>query len=526
MNEEAKLRIGLVGMGRWGRNHARVLHGLGVLHAVCDAALEARERAKEQFPGVKICSSVEEMDELPLDGVVIASSAVTHEALVERFLRQGKHVFVEKPLGLNVEHSRDLVELARQSRRVLQVGHILEYHSARRAIAEQLASGKLGALLSARMIRVNLGTIRDVEDVIFSFAPHDIAFALDLAGGRLPESVSCSGFDLFRRGLSDTAALVLQFGAPSPLSVQITVSWMEPRKEHRTILAGTKGALEWNDTPGFRGLTYFPLNLELDGTPRVSAGPQESIPLAEGEPLVDELKDFLNCIRSGAAPRADGASGLAVLSVLDAAQQSMKLKKEVNLIMDKKTDYFVHQTAIVDEGAVIGEGTRIWHFSHVMGGARIGRNCVLGQNCFVASNSSIGDGAHVQNNVSVYERVIIEEDAFVGPSAVFTNVKHPRGFVNRKDSYDETRVCKGASIGANATVVCGSTIHEYAFVAAGAVVSRDVPAHALVAGVPARRIGWVCRCGETLHLNSEGEATCHRCRDQYRKTESGLELKP
>ncbi|MHC4472498.1 MAG: acyltransferase, partial [Planctomycetota bacterium] len=176
-------------------------------------------------------------------------------------------------------------------------------------------------------------------------------------------------------------------------------------------------------------------------------------------------------------------------------------------------EYFAHETAHVDDGAVVGEGTRIWHFCHVMGGARLGRGCVLGQNVFVAGDVAIGHNVKIQNNVSVYEGVTLEDDVFCGPSMVFTNVTNPRSHVSRKDEFRETRVGRGATLGANCTVVCGHDVGEYAFVAAGAVVTRDVGPHSLVAGVPARHIGWMCGCGERLPLDPApvGEAACSRC---------------
>jgi UDP-2-acetamido-3-amino-2,3-dideoxy-glucuronate N-acetyltransferase len=170
---------------------------------------------------------------------------------------------------------------------------------------------------------------------------------------------------------------------------------------------------------------------------------------------------------------------------------------------------FVHPSAIVDEPADIGEGTRIWHFCHVMTGAKIGGGCVLGQNVYVGGRAVLGDGVKVQNNVSIYDDVVLEDHVFCGPSAVFTNVMNPRAFVERKSEYKKTLVRQGASIGANATIVCGITIGEYAFVAAGAVVTRDVAPYALVKGNPARRSGWVCRCGEKLP--PAPPFTCSRC---------------
>ena len=174
--------------------------------------------------------------------------------------------------------------------------------------------------------------------------------------------------------------------------------------------------------------------------------------------------------------------------------------------------YQAHPSAVIDEGARIGEGTRIWHFVHVMPGAVIGRDCVIGQGCFVG-NVRIGDGVRIQNNVSVYDGVTLEDHVFAGPSCVFTNVMNPRSEVNRKHEFRPTLVRRGATIGANATIVCGVTLGAYAFVGAGAVVRADVAAHALVVGVPARQVGWMCACGERLH--ERAEMGCEACGRRY-----------
>ena len=184
------------------------------------------------------------------------------------------------------------------------------------------------------------------------------------------------------------------------------------------------------------------------------------------------------------------------------------------------TDYFVHPSSFVDEGAIVGRGTKIWHFSHVMPGAVIGERCNLGQNVVVMPGTRIGNNVKIQNNVSIYEGVVLEDDVFCGPSCVFTNVLNPRSHVSRKDEYRPTVVKRGASIGANATVVCGATLGEYAFIGAGAVVTSDVLPYALMVGVPARRVGWMCRCGERLHL--AGGGSCARCGTAYVESEGRL----
>lgn len=182
-----------------------------------------------------------------------------------------------------------------------------------------------------------------------------------------------------------------------------------------------------------------------------------------------------------------------------------------------KKEYFVHETAIIDDGAIIGAGTRIWHWVHVSAGARIGNHCSLGQNVFVGGKVVIGNNVKIQNNVSVYDNVTLEDDVFCGPSMVFTNVYNPRSAVSRKDEYQNTVVKKGATLGANCTIVCGNTIGEYAFVGAGSVITRNVPAFALMVGVPAKQIGWMSQFGERLDLPlvGRGETICPHTQVRY-----------
>jgi len=197
----------------------------------------------------------------------------------------------------------------------------------------------------------------------------------------------------------------------------------------------------------------------------------------------------------------------------------------VSDMQERPGGYFVHESSYVDEGASIGRGTRVWHFCHVNRGATIGERCSLGQNVVVMPGTRLGNNVKVQNNVSIYEGVECEDDVFLGPSMVFTNVTNPRSHVSRKHEYKRTPVGRGASIGANATIICGNALGEYCFVGAGAVVTKDVPAYALVAGVPAHVIGWMCQCGERLALSerpSIGAAVvCAACGTDYVVTEEG-----
>ncbi len=188
-----------------------------------------------------------------------------------------------------------------------------------------------------------------------------------------------------------------------------------------------------------------------------------------------------------------------------------------------KMNYFVHSSSFIDDGVVIGTGSKIWHFCHVLSGSTIGERCIIGQNCMIGPDVTIGSGCKFQNNVSIYKGVTLEENVFCGPSCVFTNVYNPRAFIERKTEFRPTLVKKGATIGANATIICGATIGRYAMIAAGAVVKADVPDYAIVAGVPARRVGWACKCGTTLKFDNKAliakgivsEALCNYCGNHY-----------
>jgi UDP-2-acetamido-3-amino-2,3-dideoxy-glucuronate N-acetyltransferase len=212
-------------------------------------------------------------------------------------------------------------------------------------------------------------------------------------------------------------------------------------------------------------------------------------------------------------PRTDGNNGVQVLEVLDACERSLHAQAMRVQVRETTMKYFADPTAVIDSGCEIGSGTRIWHFSHVMPGSRIGRDCNLGQNVVISPGVRIGDRVKIQNNVSVYTGVELEDDVFCGPSMVFTNVINPRSHVERKHEYKRTLAKQGASIGANATILCGVTLGRYCFVAAGAVVTRDVPDYALVIGVPAVQSGWICACG--VRIPEAGRVSCSVCGCNY-----------
>lgn len=197
--------------------------------------------------------------------------------------------------------------------------------------------------------------------------------------------------------------------------------------------------------------------------------------------------------------------------------------------MTDKKDYFIHESSYMDDGTIVGAGTRIWHYCHILGGSKIGNGCIIGQNCMIGPDVTIGDRCKFQNNVSVYKGVTLEDEVFCGPSCVFTNVYNPRAFIERKTEFRPTLVKHGATIGANATIVCGATVGRYALIAAGAVIKSDVPDYAVMAGVPARQVGWVCRCGTTLRTSHGQKAIgdgahllCTCCGNEYAVGDSRL----
>jgi acetyltransferase-like isoleucine patch superfamily enzyme len=322
--------------------------------------------------------------------------------------------------------------------------------------------------------------------------------------GKLPESVHTEGSFHLHPTVADTTLMHLRFA--DGFGAHVYVSWLHPFKEQKLVAVGDKAMAVFDDgQPWTEKLTLYPHTIDwIDGKPEPRKATGQPIALEESEPLRAECRHFLDCVASGAVPRTDGEEGLAVLAVLEAGQRSMEGRTSVTLadIVNTSTPVatgpFIHPLAAVDEGTTIGKGTRIWHFSHVLKNSRIGEHCVIGQNVSIGPNVSIGDRCKIQNNVSVYPGVTLEDGVFCGPSCVFTNVMFPRAEIERKDEFRPTLVKRGATIGANATIVCGNTLGEYSFVAAGAVVTTNVAPFAMVAGVPARRIGWVSHAGEKL----------------------------
>lgn len=512
-------RVAVLGCGYWGRNLVRNFAELGALAAVSDPNPEvALAQAKKFAVAARPAQAI--FDDPAIAGVVIAAPAEMHAELARAALRAGKHVFVEKPLAITLADAEDVVALAGRAQRTLMVGHLLQYHPAFLALREMVRRNDLGQLRYLYSNRLNLGKVRREENILWSFAPHDISMILSLVGEN-PTRVGATGASYLSPQISDVTITNLSF--PGGIEGHVFVSWLHPFKEQKLVVVGAEAMAVFDDgRPWAEKLQIFRHRIDwVEGRPEPAKAEAENVALNQAEPLRLECQHFLNCIQSGARPRTDGAEGVAVLRVLHAAEVAMATGQAVEMgegIMHKASERHpgvtIHESACVDEGCEIGPGSRIWHFSHLMARARLGRNVIVGQNVMVGPEVAIGDGCKIQNNVSLYTGVTLENGVFCGPSAVFTNVNNPRAEIERKNEFLQTHVGRGATIGANATIVCGNDLGRYCFIAAGSVVTKPVAPFALMAGNPARRIGWMSRAGRRLGP----DLVCPQDGSRYRET--------
>lgn len=487
-------KISVIGCGYWGKNLVRNFAELGVLHSVCDANQELATQAEKTYAVPNY--SLDAVLKSDCDGVVIAAPAAQHFGLTQRALNAGKHVFVEKPLSLKVEEAKKLCDLSQQINKKLMVGHLLQYHSAFLELKCLIKKGNLGRLQYIYSNRLNLGKFRNEENILWSFAPHDISMILGLAGV-LPESVFATGACHLNPRIHDVTTTHMSF--KNGIEAHIFVSWLHPYKEQKLIVVGDRGMAVFDDgLPWGEKLKLYPHQVAwVDGLPHPKKADVIHVPLEVSEPLKLECQHFIECIAQNYTPRTDGAEGLRVLQVIDAAQQSLHTCQAISLNAEIKL-YYVHETAIVDGGCEVGKGTKIWHFSHIIKGTKIGEDCVIGQNVMIGPDVVVGNRCKIQNNVSLYKGVTLEDGVFCGPSCVFTNVHNPRAEMERKDEFRPTLVERGVTIGANATVICGNKLGAYSLIGAGAVITKDVKPHAVMVGNPAKQIGWVSHAGEKL----------------------------
>jgi len=468
---------------------------LGVLSAICDKDSSVLDNFKEKYEGISITDDLYYLlDEavFQIGAVAIATPAATHYDLAKKCLLAGKHLFVEKPLALTGEEGQDLIEIAEKNHLTLMVGHILQYHRAVIKLKELIANGELGKIQYLYSNRLNIGKIRAEENILWSFAPHDISVILMLLR-EIPESVCATGGAYLQQKIPDTTLTTLDF--PSGVKAHIFVSWLHPFKEQKLVVVGDKKMAVFDDISDEK-LMLYPHRIEwLNRIPIAAKAEAEVVKVKIDEPLKAECTHFRDCVANGQQPITDGREGLRVLQVLQASQRSLNengrkisldqraipIPKRQESVSSEATmnnarpvasengtgarpvegkaystgvypvkqpaglpdedrgftgeqrarSYFVHESAYVDEGVEIGVGTKVWHFSHILSGSRIGKNCNIGQNVVVGPDVNIGNGFKVQNNVSVYKGVTLEDEVFCGPSMVFTNVYNPRGAISR-----------------------------------------------------------------------------------------------
>ena len=485
------IKLGLIGGGYWGKNLIREFNNIGILDTVCDINQIALKQYRQDYPNLNLtCDWNTVINNLDINAVCIALPAEMHYEYCKMSLLAGKDVYVEKPITLNTKEAEELIKIAENNNKILMVGHLLHYHPCIVKIKEMIKDNKIGKIKTIIANRLSLGIFRRQENVLWSFAPHDISVILSLLENEMPESVYCHGSNMnLTDGIQDTVNSILKY---KDKYVNINVNWLSPNKEQRMTIIGESGIIVFDDTLRENKLKYIPRYFE------VQSNNKNIIPIKGNEeypevnlkesPLYNECIHFKYYCENRIKPITNGEEGLRVLKVLDALSQSLKENKEIKLIKNLPLNYFTHETAIIDEGAEIGEGTKIWHYTHICKGAKIGKNCNIGQNVFIAGDSILGDNCKVQNNVSIYSGVEAEDYVFFGPSCVLTNDINPRCMHSKNGKYIKTILKRGVTLGANCTIVCGNTIGENALIGAGAVITKNVDNSAVMIGNPARKI--------------------------------------
>ena len=490
--------LALIGGGYWGKNLVRDLYNLGALHTVCDINTELLSSHKSNYPEIETTTDWDTIlgSEL-IDRVCIALPAHLHYSFAKKSLEAGKHVYVEKPITLDISQAEELNTIAKEKNLILMVGHLLQYHPGIQKIKSLIKSGEIGTVKQIVANRFSLGIFRTFENVLWSFAVHDISVILSLCNDMLPNSVVCNGASNITSGIQDITNSILKY---DDKYVSLNVNWLSPYKEQKLTIVGTKGMIVFDDVNKTIKIHREFVKFENAMNPHNPVAIKDNYYTLNVDtteyPLTKECKHFIYCCDYNTQPITDGDEGVRVLKVLTKLQESLDNNGKEVSFKKSTTNVFVHETAVVDDGAIIGEGTKIWHYSHICKGAQIGKKCNIGQNVFIAGGAVIGDNCKVQNNVSIYAGVKAGNHVFFGPSCVLTNDINPRCLHSKNGKYIETILEDGVTLGANSTVVCGNTISQHSLIGAGAVVCKDVPPNSIIVGNPGTRIGSIDEFGE------------------------------
>lgn len=499
------IMIAVIGAGCWGKNIIREIHTLNKLAVVCDTDADILNEISALY-NVRTTTDFQSVLTNPdISAVMLAIPSVLHFCYAKRVLLSGKDCFVEKPMCMSVKEGIELTALAKIHNRILMVGHILQYHPAITVMYQLIKEDYIGDVKCVISNRMNNGKIRKEENVLWSFAPHDISIILTLMnngrssheGSHQPIKVIATGQDFITSGVHDITSTSLYFS--NNRFAQITVSWLSPIKEQKMTIIGSKGMFVFNDciedklqffSSSICNPTVIPI---LDTRSPLTIECQQFIESIEwgswgkSVPPSIECQEFVDSYLTRQSPPTDGDEGVSVLKVLENA--AMQLNSTRPGGKENKIAYYKHESAIIDDNVIIGDNTKIWHFTHIMSGARIGRNCVIGQNVFIGEDVIIGDGCKIQNNVSLYTGLIAGNNVFFGPSSVFTNDLTPRAASPKgRAGYLPTIIEDGVTIGANATILCGLTIGHDAFIGAGAVVCDNVNSSTTMIGIKAHEI--------------------------------------
>lgn len=492
------MKLGLIGAGYWGKNLVRDFYKLGVLKIVCDMDINLLQYHKEKYPNINTTTNWNDiLEDNDISAVCVSLPAQMHHLFAKQALEKGKDVYVEKPITLDIKEALELTELAKEKGLILMVGHLLHYHPAIEKIKEIVNNGRIGKIKSIVCNRLNLGKFRINENVLWSFAPHDISVVLSLCGNSLPDSIQTTGKDILTKGIYDVTNTVMIYETEG-IYVNINTSWLNPYKEQRMSIVGEKGMILFDDVLKEGKLRLFKnyVNWSSSTNPEPIPGKSDGIIIDFDTslfPLEKECYHFIQSCETRERPITDGMEGVRVLKVLTKAQES--LNNNGNKYNFKEFDYFVHESSIVDSGARIGNGCKIWHYSHISSGCDIGSNCNIGQNVYVAKGSKLGSNCKIQNNVSIYSGVICEDNVFLGPSCVLTNDLNPRCEYSKNGAYINTYIERCSSIGANSTIICGNRIGHHSLIGAGAVVTKDVEPYSVMVGNPAKKIGTIDEYG-------------------------------
>jgi UDP-2-acetamido-3-amino-2,3-dideoxy-glucuronate N-acetyltransferase len=479
--------LALIGGGYWGKNLIRDFNKLNVLHTICDINEEALKKYNEQYPNVLTTTNWDDaLKDENIDKVCIALPAHMHYKFAKTALLADKDVYVEKPITLDIKEAEELVQIAKNKNKILMVGHLLHYHPAIVKIKEMIKNGVIGDIKQIVANRFSLGIFRTFENVLWSFAVHDLSVILSLCDDKLPESVICNGHCNITNNIQDITNSILKY---KNKYVNLNVNWLSPYKEQKLSIVGTKGMLVFDDVT--KEITHIPEYISFSNTsppnnPVAIKNNEKIIQYSKDFPLLKECESFIKCCETRQQPITNGEEGVRVLKLLTYLQESLDNGKEIKI---NNKNIFAHPTAIIDNGADIGEGTKIWHYSHICKGAKIGKNCNIGQNVYIAGGAIIGDNCKIQNNVSIYAGVKAGNHVFFGPSCVLTNDINPRCLHSKNGQYIETILEDGVTLGANCTIVCGNTLGKHCLIGSGAVICKDVEQNSIMVGNPGRKIG-------------------------------------